>query len=468
MAKVRKPKGLTRREFVKAGALAAGAAALLPAGVARAASAAAAPAKAPAVGDVFWKQFSGTTLKVLMHDHPYPRGVWSRIGEFEKLTGIKVETDMLAWPVYLQRSDLELSAGAGAYDFVWVVFVLTSRWINAKWLAHLTPLMENPKITDKSLLALDDFAPKLLGTFRKDGTLYALPIMAGVNAMLCRTDIMAKIGLTAPPDTFDDLLAACKKVQSREVAGFLTRGNPPGLHWNYPVFLQGYGGNFFADPPKDMTPTLNAEAAVRSADLMATLIREYSPPGAANFDHPDWVPLYQMGKAAFVLEDDTWLTQAMDKAKSQVWDKIRVAHVPKGPVRRAPQLAVHGFGIPTNAREKNAAWLLLQWSTSQEMMNYVMEKQTYQGVTRTSVANSKAYKEMFTIGGGSLGAIRQEAFDTVQIAYRIVPEFVPIGDRVGIAIQQIATNQKTAKVAMDEAQKDVVEIIRKAGYKISL
>jgi len=44
---------------------------------------------------------------------------------------------------------------------------------------------------------------------------------------------------------------------------------------------------------------------------------------------------------------------------------------------------------------------------------------------------------------------------------------VPIGDRVGIAIQQIATNQKTAKAAMDEAQKDVVEIIKRAGYKIS-
>jgi len=459
MPRANKVQGLTRREFVKAGALLGGAAAVLPARAARAA--------APAVGDAFWKQFSGTTLKILMHDHPYPRGVWSRIGEFEKMTGMKVETDMLGWPVYLQRSDLELSAGAGAYDFVWVVFVLTSRWMNAKWLAPLTPLMDNPKITAKEILALDDFAPRLLGTFRKDGNLYALPILADVNAMMCRTDIMAKIGLSAPPDTFDDLLAACKKVHSPEVAGFVTRGNPPGLHWNYPVFLQGFGGDFFADPPKDMTPTLNAEPAVRSADFMAMLIREYSPPGATAFDHPDWLPLYQMGKVAFSIEADTWLTQAMDKAKSQVHDKIKIARVPKGPARRAPQMAVHGFGLPTNSRQKEAAWLLLQWATSQEMMGYVMEKQSYQGVTRNSVAGSKAYKEKFTIGGGDLGAIRQEAFDTAQIAYRVVPEFVPIGDRVGIAIQQIATKQKSAKAAMDEAQKDVVEIIKKAGYKIS-
>jgi multiple sugar transport system substrate-binding protein len=130
-------------------------------------------------------------------------------------------------------------------------------------------------------------------------------------------------------------------------------------------------------------------------------------------------------------------------------------------------MAVHGFGLPTNSRQKEAAWLLLQWATSQEMMAYVMEKQSYQGVTRKSVAGSKAYKDKFTIGGGDLGAIRQEAFDTAQIAYRVVPEFVPIGDRVGIAIQQIATRQKSAKAAMDDAQKDVVEVIKKAGYKIS-
>ena len=115
-------------------------------------------------------------------------------------------------------------------------------------------------------MALEDFSPRLLGTFRKDGNVYALPILADINAMMCRTDIMAKIGLSAPPDSFDDLLAACKKIQSPEVAGFVTRGNPPGLHWNYPVFLQGFGGDFFADPPKDMTPRLNAEPAVKAAD----------------------------------------------------------------------------------------------------------------------------------------------------------------------------------------------------------
>ncbi len=80
MPRANKVKGLTRREFVKAGALLGGAAAVLPARAARAA--------APAVGDAFWKQFSGTTLKIVSNDHPSPRAIVSRLAECEKLSGM--------------------------------------------------------------------------------------------------------------------------------------------------------------------------------------------------------------------------------------------------------------------------------------------------------------------------------------------------------------------------------------------
>ena len=88
MSRASKVKGLTRREFVKAGALLGGAAAVLPT-----------RAAAPAVGDAFWKQYSGTTLRIVSNDHAYPRAVRTRLAEFEKLSGMKVEIDLLGWAV---------------------------------------------------------------------------------------------------------------------------------------------------------------------------------------------------------------------------------------------------------------------------------------------------------------------------------------------------------------------------------
>ncbi len=432
------------------------------------ATAAPAPAatKAPAIGDAFWKQYSGTTLKIVSNDHAYPKAVISKLPEFEKLTGIKAEIELLAWTVYLQRSDLEMSSASGAYDMVWVPFIMTTRWLSANWLAPLSPLIDNAKITAKEILALEDYLPTALNVGKKDNVTYSLPMLLNTQIMFSRTDLFAKAGISAPPDTYDDLVAACKKIHSAEVAGFIARGNPAEIHWNYPMIMQSYGGNFFKDPPKDMTPTFNTPEAVKSAQVYASLLSDYSLPGSLAFAAADVMANFQQGRAAFFIEDDVYLTQALDKTKSKVFDKIVASRVPKGPVARAPQMSVHGFGIPAKAKNKEATWLFMQWALSPDMMAFAMDSQNNSGMTRVSVMKSKAYKDKFTVGGGDIGAIREEAFANVKIAYRLIPEFSPIGDRVGVAIQQIASKQKTAQAAMDEVQKDVTDILKKAGYKI--
>jgi hypothetical protein len=52
------------------------------------------------------------------------------------------------------------------------------------------------------------------------------------------------------------------------------------------------------------------------------------------------------------------------------------------------------------------------------------------------------------------------------MAYRTVPEFPPIGDRVSIALSEISTGQKPAAQAMRDAQRDVEGILTKAGRTI--
>ena len=52
------------------------------------------------------------------------------------------------------------------------------------------------------------------------------------------------------------------------------------------------------------------------------------------------------------------------------------------------------------------------------------------------------------------------------MAYRTVPQFPPIGDRVIIAITAIASGQTTAADGMKALQKDAESILEKAGVKI--
>jgi len=53
------------------------------------------------------------------------------------------------------------------------------------------------------------------------------------------------------------------------------------------------------------------------------------------------------------------------------------------------------------------------------------------------------------------------------MAYRTVPQFPPVGDRVIIAMTAIASGQTSAAAGMKALQKDAESILEKAGVKIN-
>jgi len=53
------------------------------------------------------------------------------------------------------------------------------------------------------------------------------------------------------------------------------------------------------------------------------------------------------------------------------------------------------------------------------------------------------------------------------MAYRTVPQFPPVGDRVIIAMTSIASGQASVADGMKSLQKDAEGILEKAGVKIN-
>jgi len=90
-------------------------------------------------------------------------------------------------------------------------------------------------------------------------------------------------------------------------------------------------------------------------------------------------------------------------------------------------------------------------------------------VTRGSVLASPAYRQKYNWGGADIGALHGNVLrlgGSGYMAYRTVPEYPPIGDRVSIALSEIVTGQKPAEQAMKDAQRDVEAILVKAGRPI--
>jgi multiple sugar transport system substrate-binding protein len=172
------------------------------------------------------------------------------------------------------------------------------------------------------------------------------------------------------------------------------------------------------------------------------------------------------GRAATYIDALAWVGLAADPAKSKVKDRVGYTLPPGGPAGRFPQTAVHGFLIPAGAKQREVSWEFIRWATSKDVMGKIAETTTYPAVTRASVLASPAYRQKYNWGGADIGALHGNVLKlggSGYMAYRTVPEFPPVGDRVSIALSEIVTGQKTADQAMKDAQRDVEAILVKAG-----
>jgi len=408
------------------------------------------------------KPFAGKTLNVFMFDHPYPRALKELLPQFTELTGIKVEIDTPSFIVYNQRADLELSTGSGAFDVMTMTFIFSGKWIGAGWSTRLNDFIAKDPALDAA-----DFLPGAMAPMKSGNDVLALPFVAESTLMVYRKDILQRAGVR-PPETFDELLASAPKLQSLDVKAYMGRGLG-GFHWIWPNYLYAYGGKFFADPPRDMTPLLASPESIKSADVFGRLCREFSVPGVASYAEPQSSGGMMEGRTAIYIDALAWVGLAGDPVKSKVHDKVAYTLPPGGPAGRFPQVAVHGMQIPAGARQKEVSWEFIRWAVSKEVMARIAETTTYPAVTRGSVLASPKYKQKYNWGGSDIGALHGQVLTlagTGYMAYRTVPEFPPIADRVSIALSEITTGIKSAEQAMKDANRDIEAILTKAGHKL--
>src|SRR5260370_26834089 len=93
------------------------------------------------------KPFAGVTLHGASFQHRFFTLLQNYIPEFEQETGMKVDLQLSAFPVYNQQANLELSSGGSAFDFVNVTFILAARWVAAGLLANLDEFTGDPNLT---------------------------------------------------------------------------------------------------------------------------------------------------------------------------------------------------------------------------------------------------------------------------------------------------------------------------------
>jgi multiple sugar transport system substrate-binding protein len=415
------------------------------------------------------KPFNGLKLRGAAYQHGFFNHLRKYIPEFEAATGMTVDLQLSAFPVYNQQADLELSSGGSAWDFCNVTFILAARWVAAGLLANLDDFTRDRKLTPADWNPDDFVKGAQVPYVGKDGKTYGYAWEGGAMLMgISRMDLMKKKGLQ-PPKTFDELMNVAQALHGTdEVTGFVSSNLH---HWFLPPYLHGFGGDVFANPPADIKPALDSAAAVQAAEFYTRLLSKYSPQGVLGYTEDQARSSLIGGRSNIFIHSSSWITAMLTAADSKVKDTALVTRMPAGPKGDYPASNSQGFGIPKNAKNKEAAWAFLSWALSPELTARIVKDTGHASICRRSVIESADYKKTNTINGQDIGKLYLEVLELPAktrnyMAYRTVKEFPLVGDVINKAIERVVSGQQNAADSMKTAQDAALNNLRRAGAKV--
>jgi ABC-type glycerol-3-phosphate transport system substrate-binding protein len=402
------------------------------------------PITGPEAAKINWKQFQGTTIRVLFCNHPWQEAVEPLLPDFEKLTGIKLDYSRLPEIEFQTKKNSGFAAGTFDYDVYMSQFFDAPKHCLEKWVADMEPYLNDPELTDPAWYDWNDFFPGQRDIATAGNTYFnAIPITTEVQVLIYRSDVYEKLGLK-PPDTFEQLIDTCKTIQSKMkgMNGLTIRGGPH-LWWPFYGVLKSFGGEYFDKSNKPVINTPEAKAAVKMYVEMA----KYTPRGITTYGWDEINTAILSGKAAQFLDSSVAYSRLQDPSKSTVAGKIKVAPFPKGPKARSPHSYSWSISIAESSGEKEASWLFIEWITSKD----VMYKLGMKGVLspRAAVWNEPSFQKQFSPD------YVQSAQKSLEGAVVAPPNmrFWEMVDLLDKEVQKAILGQQTADQAVENTQK---------------
>ncbi|WP_108837198.1 extracellular solute-binding protein [Tateyamaria sp. Alg231-49] len=412
-----------------------------------------------------YAEYEGTTLIVNFPAHPHYNAVMQILPEFTKQTGIEVEVDQLPYLKMRERQTLELAQDEGEYDLIAYVVFSKADYVYADQLENLAKYFMNPKLSNPAYDAGDlidgyvyniGFAGGDKGYLQgSTGSLFGIPYGSETSVLGYRKDIFEKHGLEVP-ETYDEMLEiACQIPELEPGMGGLSSRAASGHHAAHAflLHLNTLGGAIFDD---EWNPVVNNAAGVQAAEALKSIV-DCGPEGATNFGFGEALGSFLNGDTAMFLDTTVVAGQIDDPSKSQVVGKVGWAMHPMG-VKRASQTGGFGIGIPANAENKEAAFLLMQWLTSKEGDKLVAMAggNPSRFSTHADADVNAKFPHMATFG---------EALQYADPDWRpIIPVWGKINADLGTTLSKVLTEDLDIQEALDGVAERTKAVMEDAGY----
>ncbi|WP_224825979.1 extracellular solute-binding protein [Cognatishimia sp. MH4019] len=409
--------------------------------------------------------YEGTTLVVNFPAHPHYNAVLDVLPQFTEETGIEVEVDQLQYLKMRERQTLELTKDEGDYDLISYVVFSKADYVFADQLENLAKYFMNPKLANPNYDAGDliDGYVQNIGVAGGEkgylpgptGSLFGIPFGAETSVLAYRKDIFEKHGIEVP-QTYDQLLeVACQIPEVEPGMGGMASRAASGHQASHAFLLHlaPLGGRVFDE---QWNPIINNEAGVAAANALKTIV-DCGPEGSQTFGPAEAAASFKQGSSAMFMDSIAFAAGFEDPSQSTVAGKVGYALHPEG-VRRGSQTGGFGIGIPSNAQNKEAAFLLMQWLTSKEGDLAV-------AMAGGNPSRFSTYENAELNAKYPYSATFGEALQFADPDWRpIIPTWGKINADIGTTMSQVLTEGLDPQEALDGVAERARAVMEEAGY----
>ena len=300
-------------------------------------------------GDDSSEELSGE-LNLFLIPSPSSTSIQSFIPEFEAKTGVKVNVSETPYGEAHQKQLLSYKQKAGAYDIAQFDNSFLAPFCQAKAMTDLGEWVSGSDEYD-----INDF-DKGQQDYGKcaSGETFGLTLSTEPMIQWYRTDLYEKLGIK-PATTWDEWYSNAQKIQASGANGQLI-GFGPNVSWWWMTMVWSFGGKLYDE---NLNPTVNSPEAIAAVDYMKKLL-SVSPKGAITANGDEVTSKFLGENIGAMLNYSGYYGMALDPSINKNAGKFATAPMPKG-ASDITHLAGWNIGIPSDAKNPNAAWAFLEF-----------------------------------------------------------------------------------------------------------
>ncbi|MCK6066190.1 MULTISPECIES: ABC transporter substrate-binding protein [Microbacterium] len=296
----------------------------------------------------------------------------------------------------------------------------------------LAPLDE---YIDEDGVDLGQFYDQALGELVIDDVTYGIPLLVDNRSLFYNVTALAEAGVE-PPTNWDELRAAAEATTVRD-GGTLTRAgfqlNDPGL---FNMWLTQAGGQMYSEDGE--TTAFNSPQGLEVLDFWQSMLDA----GVYELGFGEGVDAFAEGNVALKL-DGPWALSGLDKTDTE----YGIVQPPAGPTGdRGAGMGGFGLVIPQGAKNADGAWEFIKWWTTQPENGV-----SFGEISGWIPANIEAANDAYFTENPKYAAFI-ETLEYAKVRSRIPGASDVEGKALIPALEKFLAGEVTAEQALSEAQ----------------